>query len=62
MTGEAKVRLMAKQMGVSYEDALQFCQCIAFWMDKGATMEEAIVQHMKTMREGCAIALRKVAP
>jgi hypothetical protein len=61
MTAEDKVRHLAKQMGVSYGDALAFLQAVAFWMDKGLPFELAVQRHMQTMRDGCALALRKMA-
>lgn len=57
LTAESKVRVIAKQMGVSYSDALSFLAHVAHWMDKGMTFELAVQMHMKTMREGSALAL-----
>lgn len=59
MSGESKVRLIAKQMGVSYDDALSFLAAVAFWMEKGLPYELAVQKHMQTMREGCALALAR---
>jgi hypothetical protein len=60
MTHEAKVRLLAQDMGVSYGDALSFLQGVAFWMEKGLPFELAVQRHAQTMREGCQLALRKL--
>jgi hypothetical protein len=59
-TGEAKVRMIAKQMGVSYNDALTFCEAVAFWMGKGLPFELAVQKHTQTMRDGCALMLAGV--
>jgi len=55
-----KVRLVAKQMGVSYGDALGFLSGVAFWMEKGAPFELAVQRHAQTMLDGCALALAKL--
>jgi hypothetical protein len=57
LSGEAKVRHLAKRMGVSYEDALAFLSAVAFWMERGLPFELAVQKHMQTMREGCAVAV-----
>jgi hypothetical protein len=62
MSPESKVRIIAKDMGVSYEDSLSFLGCVAFWMEKGLPFELAVQRHMQTMRDGCALALEKLAP
>jgi hypothetical protein len=57
MTGESKVRMIAKHMGVSYDDALSFLKGVHFWIEKGLPFELAVQKHMQTMRDGCALAL-----
>jgi hypothetical protein len=59
-TAQEKIEALAKSLGVSFADADAFMACIAFWMNKGLSMQDAIKAHAKTMREGCAIALGKV--
>ena len=56
ITGETKVRLLAAQMGVSYDDALQFLAAVSGWMDAGLPFELAVQRHMQAMRDGCALA------
>lgn len=55
MSNEAKVGLIAKQMGVSRDDALSFLSSIAFWMERGHPFELAVQRHMQTMRDGAAL-------
>lgn len=46
----AKVRMIAHQMGVTYDDALRFLSGVAFWMDRGIPFELAAQKHMQTTR------------
>lgn len=55
LSNESKVRLIATQMGVSYDDALSFLSGIAFWMERGHPFELAVQRHMQTLREGAAL-------
>jgi hypothetical protein len=59
-TAQEKTEALAKSLGVSSADADTFLACIAFWMNKGLSMQDAIKMHLKTMQEGCAIALGKI--
>jgi hypothetical protein len=59
-TAQEKIEALAKSLGVSFADAESFLACIAFWMNKGLSMQDAIKAHAKTMQEGCAIALGKI--
>jgi uncharacterized protein YoaH (UPF0181 family) len=59
-TAQEKIEALANSLGVSSAEAVIFLACIAFWMDKGLSMQEAIKAHAKTMKEGCAIALGKI--
>jgi hypothetical protein len=59
-TAQEKIEALAKSLGVSFADTESFLACIAFWMNKGLSMQDAIKAHLKTMQEGCAIALGKV--
>jgi len=55
LSNESKVRLIAKQMGVSYDDALCFLSCVAAWMERGLPFEFAVQRHMQTMRDGAGL-------
>jgi hypothetical protein len=59
-TAQEKIEALAKRLGVSFADAESFLACIAFWMNKGLSMQDAIKAHAKTMQEGCTIALGKI--
>ena len=52
---EAKSRMMAHQLGVSYEDAISFLGAVAFWMQQGLPFELAVQRHMQLMQQGCAL-------
>jgi hypothetical protein len=47
-------------MGASYTDTVIFLEHVALWMSSGLSQEDAVKMHLKTMQEGCAIALGKV--
>jgi hypothetical protein len=59
-TAQEKIEALAKMMGASYTDTVIFLEHVALWMASGLSQEEAIKMHLKTMQEGCAIALGKV--
>lgn len=52
---EAKVRLLAEKLGVSYDDALSFLSGVAFWMDRGLPFALAVQRHAQTMRDGARL-------
>jgi hypothetical protein len=41
-TAQEKIEALAKSLGVSFADAESFLACIAFWMIKGLSMQDAI--------------------
>jgi hypothetical protein len=56
---KAKVAELARQMGVSTGDAMDFLSGVSYWMNKGLPFDAAVRQHMKTFREGCELMLKK---
>jgi hypothetical protein len=59
-TAQEKIEALAKSLGVSFAEADTFMACIASWMNKGLSMQDAVKMHLKTMQEGCAIALGEI--
>jgi hypothetical protein len=59
-TAKEKIEALAKMMGASYTDTVIFLEHVALWMSSGLSQEDAVKMHLKTMQEGCAIALGKV--
>jgi hypothetical protein len=59
-TAQEKIEALAKMMGASYTDTVIFLEHVALWMSSGLSQEDAVKMHLKTMQEGCAIALGKV--
>ena len=55
----AQVASIAKQMGVSYDDAVHFLLCIALWMDRGHSFNSAVGMHMRAMRDGCELLAKQ---
>lgn len=44
-----KIEQLAADMGVKASDAQAFVNCLAVWIAKGLTLEQAIAKHMQQM-------------
>ena len=45
-----EVKQLAADMGVSKADCLGFLDCLAVWLAKGYTLDQAIEKHMEQMK------------
>jgi hypothetical protein len=56
---KAKVAELARKMGVSTGDAMDFLSGVSYWMNQGLQYDAAVRKHMQTLREGCDLMLKK---
>jgi hypothetical protein len=47
---------LAKLMSVSEQDAYAFAFCVRHWMKQGLSMEQAVAQHMASLKQMVELA------